>query len=329
MAEKRNLPLFSAFRKIGLSKNFPAFFLCLIFSAFLWLFLALSKDYTSTLHLPVRYLKYSSESVISNNPPSYIEIDVQAPGYKLAEYQLNIRIDTIDIDILDLRKKSNSNQYFLLTNSKLDRIEAQFGPSVKILKVIPDTIFFNFEKRVSKKIPVIPDIELAYEKQFGINGEISINPDSITVTGGHSIVDTLKAVYLERREFTRLDEPLKKLIRIKTEMLPATIDFSDTLVELYVPVEKFTEGNFLIAPEIINIPDEYTMRLFPEKIKVTFLVALSNYEKIHPEMIRLMVDFKETNAKPQKISVMKGDHPGIIKIISTEPSKVEYIIRKK
>ncbi len=63
---------------------------------------------------------------------------------------------------------------------------------VKILNISPDTLFFRLTDIVTKKVPVMPALKMHerfYQKQFTQNGDISISPDSITISGPDNVVN--------------------------------------------------------------------------------------------------------------------------------------------
>jgi hypothetical protein len=97
-----------------------------------------------------------------------------------------------------------------------------------------------------------------------------------------------------------------------------------------MPVEKFTEEIEEIEVHPINVQPGYSLKTFPDKVKVRFLVSLSNYNKVDASMFDAVVEADETDMKKRsKLEVRLISSPTFIRITRLEPEKVDYILRKQ
>ena len=108
-----------------------------------------------------------------------------------------------------------------------------------------------------------------------------------------------------------------------------SVEFSTKKVVVKVPVEKFTEGTLELPVEVLNLPEQYVIKTFPEKVKITYLVGLSNYEKVNADQFSLLAYFdkKDANASSLKLKLVK--FPEVVRNPKIETDKVEYILRKR
>ena len=81
--------------------------------------------------------------------------------------------------------------------------------------------------------------------------------------------------------------------------------------------------------KLINNPNFYDFKLFPKKVKVTFMVALSNYAKVDEDKIEATVDVNEwKKLNHQNLSVNITRFPKFCQLVSIVPSKIKFIIEK-
>jgi hypothetical protein len=100
-------------------------------------------------------------------------------------------------------------------------------------------------------------------------------------------------------------------------------------VRLIIPVEKFTESEINVPITQRNNTSNLRLKLFPETVKITYLVALNDYKKVDADMFSCFVyvsEAKENSGK--KLQVTAGTYPKFIKIIRIQPSEVDYLILK-
>ena len=70
------------------------------------------------------------------------------------------------------------------------------------------------------------------------------------------------------------------------------------------------------------------MKIFPEKVQITYIVGFSDFDRVSEQMFAARVDYlKRDNGN--RLSVEITRHPDFVKILKQDPSKVEYLIRKK
>jgi hypothetical protein len=108
------------------------------------------------------------------------------------------------------------------------------------------------------------------------------------------------------------------------------LSYSSAEVEFRLPVEKFTEGTEEIEIHPVNVAYGYSLKTFPDKVKVRYLVSISNYNKVDASMFDAIVQGGEKGNRPgSKLEVSIITKPSFIRITRLEPEKVDYILRKQ
>ncbi len=310
------------------NRKATVFTVCLLIAAFFWVITTLSMQFSASLKFPVKYVNLPKDKVISNNLPDSLEIDLRGSGFDIIRNRLKQHIDAVILDASSYKPHKGSDYYYITTNTKHENISRQIGAEFKIINIIPDTIFLNFSRKVSKVVPVTAKVNLTFQKEYQLSDSIVIFPKEIRISGSPALVDKVTSLRTENINLALLDKSVKlrKALLVNAEL--KQLEFSVDSVSIKIPVAKFTEGLAEIPLELTNIPPGTSLKIFPDKIKVTYLVAFDSFEKIRPEMFRAVVDYSKLEAGSSKIRVELVKSPKNVRAVSWSPESVEYIIRK-
>jgi hypothetical protein len=198
---------------------------------------------------------------------------------------------------------------------------------MKLLSISPDTLFIRLSPKMTRRLPITPDIDLAFKTQYNQAGDIVLEPDSVDVTGDAAIVDSLESVKTKHSVFKDLSDTLVVLLPLeKTEGLK----YSTGSVTVTVPVEPFTESSIMIPVVARNVPDSMRLKTFPSEIKVSFRVSLNRFESINAEDFTAAVYFTPDliNNNNQRIKVKLERYPEGLYFVDYTPLFVEYLLEK-
>ncbi|NOQ24497.1 MAG: hypothetical protein GQ564_03965 [Bacteroidales bacterium] len=325
-----NIRKFLDKKNIKADKRLIIFLFFVVLSTIFWFLNQLEEEYLTEISLPVRYTNFPNDKILVNDLPNHFDLRIRAHGYKLLEYKISNKFlpYSINVNSLALRMQNNSGvtSLFALTRLLNKDIEDQISSELEIVSISPDSLHFEFADKVFKKVPVISLLNLVPETQYMIRGSIQFTPDSITISGAQPIIDTIEYVYTKRIDFTELNSNLNDEIDLKAIN---NVEFSEEEVDVNINIEKFTEGSHKIKLNIINVPDTLIIRTFPKEITVTYFVALSDYEKVLPQLFEAVVDYNEIQHQENKLQIAIKNSPEYIKTLRFNPKSVEYIIEKK
>lgn len=309
------------------NKDLSAFIICLLVSGFCWFLIVLSKNYDQRNTYKVNYSELPQNKSLVNRLPDSIEISLRTSGFSLLREKLFSSNRIIFVDCSNLRLSSDSIS-FLSTASVTEKLEKQLGNNYSITKIFPDTVFFNFSARSSKIVPVKLNISLGFEKQFQLSDSITIEPSHVTVYGAKEVLSKIDHVLTDYLVLNKLSKPVTK--RLGFADGGRGLGFSSDSVKVTIQVDQFTEGNIQVPIEPINLPNGYSLKLFPDKVDLRFIVGISNLSKLNPSLFKVVVDYsKAGDGSNSKLKVELVDSPSYINGIKMEPEKVEFIIRKK
>ena len=191
----------------------------------------------------------------------------------------------------------------------------------------PDTLFVELAPIADKIVHVKADIQTDFEPQFMQSGEITLEPQEITISGPKSVIDTIKIVRTKQIKFKKLNQKVTK----KLSLIPVNqVSFSDRTVILSLPVEKYTEITVKVPVEIENQPDNVRLMFIPRTIDVKCNVVLSKFFTLKPVMFKAVVDYGLiSNSLNKKLKVKLKMVPEFINLIDYYPKYVEYIIESR
>lgn len=306
------------------------FVVCLAIAMFTWTLIKLTGNFSDEISFPVSYKNAPKNLILTNDVDSIIRIGLEEQGFIMARLKYFRGRSSFDIDLEKVRIKKSGQGYTaaVCTREWANDIAGKFDINGEISYIRPDTIIFLFEDIVSKTVEVIPNINYTFQKQYYPYDSIQIEPSVAKISGLSSIIDTINYLRTDRTQFSNLTETLEAKINISNP-LPNQISIEPLVVTITIPVEKFTESETFIPLSIINNHENLRIKIFPDKIRVVFLVALKDFRKVNADMFSASIDLSGINmTSDTKIPVQINAYPTFVRVKKLDPPEVEYLILK-
>lgn len=305
------------------------FIICLIISIILWLLVVLSKDYTVSYQFPVKYINQPASKVIASALPKQVAIQIKGSGMQQLHFQLFKPEGNLNIDLSKAHFDVNNKEFVFETRSTLDTVNKQFNHGIQVIRIQPDAIYFKVKPKLYKKLPVKLVALLNYERQFQLNGIIKLSPSEIMVSGDSSELASLSEIQTENTMLKNIRNNINQKVNLVTPPGYNTIELITKQTDLFIPVDKYTEASVEVPVHIDNTPRGRKIKTIPEKVKVTYTVALSRFEKINSNMFLVKGDFKKSEAdNSNKIKLELIKTPQYVRNAKIFPEKVEYILKQ-
>ncbi len=317
-------------RLLAINKRIIIFLFFLLLSILLWFLTALNKDYNTIISFPVRYTRIPGELVLINNAAERLDLNVQSRGFTLIRLKMQSKLSPLELDVNSFSLQSVPDEspivIYLVTSLIIDKLQNQLTPDIRINSVVPDTLILLLTEKFTKKVPVRPDLNMEFERQFMQVGKLRITPDSVTVSGPDKIIDTIKFISTQHEELLGL----KKNVSLEIDLLPQDmLEYSVREVVVNIPVEKFTEESVKVPIEVINLPDSLFLRTFPANVEITYRVGLSDYKMVNEHMFIAVLDYSAKESSiGNKLEIQLVKVPEYVQVTNFTPKSVEYIIEK-
>ncbi len=311
--------------KIKNDRRIVVFSVCLLIATGLWFLNALSKNYSTSVFFPVKYINPPEDYFLISAPPEKFELKVRAHGFTLLRHKMTLSAGPVVINLNSLRQNSNEQRSTtVIPAERLNRIiSGQISNEFTILDISPQTLTLDFDRLASKKVPVKASVQTSFQPQFNLSGEIVLEPESLTVKGPASVLDTVQILKTQYTRIKEIDSDIEMEVPV---IAPPNTKLGKKTVILKLPVEKFTEKNIVVPLQVKNSPPESKVRLFPSEVEVTVMVGLSHYEEINAADFQIFVDFKQANAGTETLKVAIEEKPPFIQMLRISPQTVEFLI---
>lgn len=296
---------------------------CLLCACFAWLILALNNKYVYSVQTQLIYKDEPLKKAFKALQPDVVELQVEGTGWQLLFSRLRINPQSVSVS---LQKLSTRN--FVVFSEQLPQINKEIATAQKIISVKPDTLYFDFSKRTTKRVPIKLLSSLVFLKQYHIANQIQLKPAYVNISGPQEELAKITEWETDTLKISKLKQSTNTRVAIKPNQ-SNNIAIYPTSIGVFIPVDEFTEKTVEVALNLRNNTNFYDFKLYPKKIKVKFMVALSSYAEVDEDLIEASVDVNEwKNRKHQNLTVTLTRFPKFCKLLSIVPQKVKFIIEK-
>lgn len=290
--------------------------------------MSLSKEYAISVSFPVKYTNLPKDKLIVNQLPEIIDIEIRSSGFNLLIYKLKQHRETVLLDINDAKASTTKNNYFISCNNHLDKITSQFSNAIKVVRIKPDTVFINYNKKISKTVPVKVNVNLEFAAQYQQSDSMQIEPKFVDVFGTDEVLSKISFVETAIYNLKNQEKSILMDLKLVKSALMKQVEFSQNTVKMKVNVTKFTEAVVELPVEVENLPNGLNLKTFPDKITVKYQVAFDDYGKISPSDFKIAVDYSKIEQGSNKLKVQIVKSPTNVRSVKLSNERVEYIIRK-
>ena len=191
-----------------------------------------------------------------------------------------------------------------------------------------DYITVELGKQAHKKVPVILERQFSFAPEHQLQSPIIITPDSIIINGPSALLEDYTAWSTTLLSLSDLRSTVNRPLTLQPNDKPQ-ISLSTSIVQVHIPIEQFTEKSIFLPVTVKNAPD--SLRVFPNKIKTSFVVGLSRYDSITAKDFQLEVDLNSVpiNQTNNTAPISLTKQPTEIKNIRFSPKSVQFLFIKK
>lgn len=298
------------------------FFSCLTVAILTWLFFALSGRYEYTVDSRINYTDPPESKAYHPLQGDSVSLRIEGTGWQLLFSRLRLNPQSVNVSLRSL----NTRNYIVFSN-QLNDLNKQFESSQRVISVSPDTLFFDFSRRVVRKVPIKPVYTILFQKNYGISGPVKLTPSHVIVNGAAE--DLKKISFWPTAALNK--QNVRSDVKARVGFVIArnnNIDVYPQSVKIEIPVDRFTEKTIEVPVRILNSKGR-DVKLLPEKVKVTILTALNNYPSVERDSFRATVDLTGWQERGYKqLPVVLSKFPNFCKLVKTEPQVVDFFIRK-
>lgn len=313
----------------GILKNYKSsklkLFLFFLFVATLFWFLTkFSKDFTSEMTAKINYTNLPETIALSENNIHQITFDLTANGFEILFYKF--KKPAIDISIGEYYSKEKDG--FTIPKSQFFRmVAAIFNRNLAIKNLSVENLKVNLDPIVLKKVKVIAKTDLSFKNGFKAVDSIIIVPDSVTISGPSGSLKAIKAVETELVSKKDIDNNISEKIAIESPSNEVnTINPKKVTVNL--AVAEFSQGQYTLPVEVINLPPNTEIKLIPQTISVSFDMSVIDFPSVTEDGFRIVCDYSKRNTDENFMLPILEKKPKGARNITFRPKKIDFLLVK-
>jgi hypothetical protein len=290
--------------------------LCISIALFVWVINKMSHSFWVHRTVQLNY-RLPPGKTFSMLPPSNLRVLLQGEGWDLLRHGNSV---------IELRLTSDSLQ--TITKGHLrQEIAHYYNVSEELVNTDAEQILIAIEDERLKEVAVRPVCNLKFAKGYQLSKAVAVTPAKVIVKGPKRILDTLSELQTDTIRGKNLKT---NLINQNTGIVLPTslIRCNERHVNAQLTVEEFTEKAMFLPVSVKNAPTTY--KIFPNKIKLSCIVPLSQYNAILPNLFEAEVDVANIgkDRRNNTLSVMLVKQPNGVQNIQFTPKSVEFYFER-
>lgn len=307
-----------------LSKDVLSFLVFLLFSTGFWFVNTLDKEREMNMKIPLTFTGVPVGVSFADPIPEFVEIKIKDLGANLWYYMTH-RPESVNIHFTQNFKESG---LLTVTNTEMHAaLMAKLLNSTSLLEVRPDNIVLKYVKLHAKTVPVRLVSEITLENQHMLCAPLELNPAEIEIYGPLKLLEGITEVETEKLVVNALSESVQFTVPLK---LADGVTSPVSTIRVNACAEMFTEKKVMLPVQIINNPQNISIRSFPAEVMVTFNIKMSHFKEFQANDIHVVVDYNENrtlNGDTRKLKLI--NNKPYISNIRVEPEEVQFILEEK
>jgi YbbR domain-containing protein len=306
----------------GERRRLSVFITCLFLAALAWVITTLSSPYNFAIKRVLVFKNTPQKRAFHSLQADTVTAVVKGTGWQMLFSKMHNDGKTISVDL-----RSLENENYVVLSSQLKQINDK-EVNQEIIAFNPDTLFFDFSNRSVKRVPVKLVSSLKYQPQFAQSNNAIVKPAYVTIDGPSDKINNIKEWDTDTLTATNVNKTIKEQLNMQA-VSEGNLSIYPKSVDVIVPVDEFTEKTLEIPVKLINNRDYYNVKIFPQKVRVTFITALKKYAETDENFFEVQADLdlwrlQGYNTLPVKLTRV----PPYCKIVNVDPPNIDFIIQK-
>lgn len=317
------ITLFNREIKVTVRKDRAELFVCFAIATVFWFLVKLSQEYETTWTFHFNYILPEQEAFLES-PPATVEARIAGGGWKLMYFTLFRKDKPLTFDLRFLPVSVLDRRLVM------DRIQNVLSSESLVVRDIDvDFITLSMEPRATRKVPIGLRYRVNIQPQHDLSVPILLIPDSVTISGPSSLVDSLL--------FWPTDSGSTPPLRADYSMdIPLAKDPGKVLeldvgkVKAEIRVEPVVEKTIYFVPvTAVNAPE--SIRIFPASVTVYCVVGMTAYNELGAQDFTIEADLGGIARKSDRntVPLTLTCAPEHVKNVRFSPQSVEFFFLVK
>ena len=307
-------------KQIGSLKQLRLITIFFLFSFVVWLSSKMSETHTASVEIQFDFSNETFEIYRTNNEMQATDFIVSGTGFRLLSARL-IK-PTVFLSMSDAQMDGEG--IYFTQQDLISSVEAQFRNVFRVNQLSLKRLDAPFIQSASKRVPVRLDQDLMPADGYAWSSERQIVPDSLTVFGLPSQVDTLMFALLDSPKNKMFNTSFDQKLAVTTD-LQSNFKWSQTKVRVTQNISRYTQVELRLPVEVIDSDEKVDVSLIPAFVLVNLRVPIERVRQIEPSQFVLVCRLpSDTTTEYLEVNFAKIPEGIMVKDIT--PKQVRYFL---
>jgi hypothetical protein len=312
---------------MGIGRTIGILIGSLFFAGLLWAYVHLSTRYETELDLPLRIVP-PAQLAVTSRLPEKIHTRVSAAGWQILLMGITGE-PRFQVDLSTREAREPGANRFILRADDLSHA-AMLPTEMRVVKVEPDSVEIECEPAAEKRVAIIPRLDVRPAAGYALVGTPTAKPQYVLVRGAANVLANLQ--YLPTTTFSArsVKRGMTELVEIADTLQNQVQILANKLVQIHFDVQAVGERVFPNIPvRVESLPPDKDLLLYPSSVTITIRGGVEDLARLMPENVKPYVNFDAVFFDTAEVVSVKVDLPPDMTFLSSEPSELKFVVRKK
>ena len=303
------------------------FLVCIIIAAFFWLLIKLADTYIVSYNYSITYRNIPVEKKLTKIIDTTLNISFKARGFDILRLNITESKEKMTLDLKDYKIENIKNdKYYISTGLIKEELANYVNISESDIELSKNTLQFILDELHEKEVKVKGRHLIEFKDQFDLYEKELLSPQTVSVFGPLSVLDTLHFIYTEEIKLSNIYKDQSVKVRLYNP-LPELLNLEPEIVTVQLRVERFTESFIETDIDLSELPEK--IRTFPSTIRINFKVAQKDFSNVQPKQFRIVPEIENIDlSEAKRLHLKIVEKPVFIRNEWIVPSDVEFLILK-
>ena len=307
-------------KQIGSLKQLRLIIIFFLFSFLVWLSSKMSETHTASVEIQFDFSDETFEFHRINNEIQVTDFIVSGTGFRL----LSARLITPTVFLSMQDAQIDGDGIYFTQQDLISAVESQFRNVYRVNQLSLKRLDTPFIQSASKRVPVRLVQDLVPADGYAWSSELQIVPDSLTVFGLPSQVDTLMYALLDSPKNKMFNTSFDQKLELITD-LQSNFKWSQTKVYVTQNISRYTQVELRLPIEVIDSDEKIDVSLIPAFVLVNLSVPIEKVRQIEPSQFVLVCRLpSDTTTEYLEVNFEKIPEGIMVKDIT--PKQVRYFL---
>ena len=259
----------------------------------LWLYVVASNVYVYEMQVPLKVINVQPGKTLAERVPEKVTARLRGTGITFFKTKMSLAYSDMALR-LDVRRVNTAEQFFLpqYVQNHPDNFIIPRGLNLELMEVVsPQRVEISLDKEAVKRVKVVSQIDMKLVPGYTQVGAISIQPDSIQLSGPVSRIREIDSVFTEALALTDVDNNVHGMAALQFSE-PGLLRAEVKSVRYTAEVQPISERRITDIPvETRNTPSYLEITTAPSTVSLTVEGGSEYIYQLQPQEIQVYFDY--------------------------------------